>query len=229
METVSADLTKRAFIGLLQFVIALALFLFVPAWSIHFWQAWLFIFVFSSSILFITVYFLKKDPALIQRRLKAGATAEKEQKQKVIQLLATIFFICTPIIGSLDHRFQWSHIPRNVVILGDALVALGLFIIFLVFKENTFTSSTIEIAQNQRVIDTGPYSLVRHPMYAASFVMFIGMPLAIGSLWAYIPVLFLSGTIVWRLLDEEKFLEKNLTGYTAYRQEVRYRLIPYIW
>jgi len=223
------NLTTQAFVGLIQLVLILAVLLFLPTWSLSYWQAWVFLLVFTVSVFLITLYFLRKDPDLIRSRLKAGPVAEQQKSQKVIQVLASLFFILPFITSSLDHRFGWSKIPAWIVLLGDILVALGLYIVFLVFRENTFTSATIEVQEEQKVIATGPYALIRHPMYAGAFIMLLGVPLALGSWWAFIFVFLLFVAIVWRLLEEEKFLSKNLPGYIGYRQKVRYRLIPYIW
>jgi protein-S-isoprenylcysteine O-methyltransferase Ste14 len=223
------NLTTQAFVGLIQLVLILAVLLFLPTWSLSYWQAWVFLLVFTVSVFLITLYFLRKDPDLIRSRLKVGPVAEQQKSQKVIQVLASLFFILPFITSSLDHRFGWSKIPAWIVLLGDILVALGLFIVFLVFRENTFTSATIEVQDEQKVIATGPYALIRHPMYAGAFIMLLGVPLALGSWWAFIFVFLLFVAIVWRLLEEEKFLSKNLPGYIGYRQKVRYRLIPYIW
>ena len=223
------NLTGQAFVGLVQLLVMLAIFLFLPGWSLDYWQAWMFLAVFSISVFLITLYFLKKDPSLIQSRLKAGPAAEQEKSQKIIQAMAGIFFILPFITSSIDHRLGWSRVPIFLVFLGDVLVALGLYIVFLVFRENTFTSATIEVKDEQKVISTGPYALIRHPMYSGAFIMLLGIPLALGSWWALIFVFLLFTAIVWRLLEEEKFLAKNLPGYTDYRQKVRYRLIPFVW
>ena len=223
------NLAVQAFLGLLNLVVILGILLFLPGWSFNYWQAWIFLAVFSLSVFLITLYFLKKDPSLIQSRVKAGPAAEQQKSQKIIQALAGLFFILPFITGSIDHRLGWSRVPTWIVLLGDILVAVGLYIVFLVFKENTFTSATIEVADQQRVISTGPYAAIRHPMYAGAFIMLLGIPLAIGSWWAFIFVFLLFAAIVWRLLEEEKFLSKNLPGYADYRQKVRYRLIPFIW
>jgi protein-S-isoprenylcysteine O-methyltransferase Ste14 len=223
------NLTVQAFLGLLNLVVILAVLLFLPGWSFDYWQAWIFLFVFTVSVFLITLYFLRKDPNLIQSRLKAGPVAEQQKSQKIIQALAGLFFISSFIISSIDHRLGWSKVPLWAVLLGDVLVALGLYIVFLVFRENTFTSATIEVAEKQKVIATGPYAVVRHPMYAGAFIMLLGVPLALGSWWAFIFVALLFAAIMWRLLEEEKFLSINLPGYTSYRQKVRYRLIPFVW
>jgi protein-S-isoprenylcysteine O-methyltransferase Ste14 len=223
------DLAAKSFLGLAQLIAVLALLLFLPAWTFHYWQAWLFLLVFGLSVFLITLYFLRSDPELIESRLRAGPAAEQQHSQKIIQVLASIFFILPFIVSSLDHRFGWSSVPTSLVILGNILVALGLFFVFLVFRENTFTSATIELRDEQKVISTGPYALIRHPMYAGAFIMLLGIPLALGSWWALIPVFPLFAAITWRLLEEEKFLAKNLPGYSTYREKVRYRLIPFVW
>jgi protein-S-isoprenylcysteine O-methyltransferase Ste14 len=213
----------------MRLVFLLAIFLFLPGWSFNYWQAWVFLAVFSSLVFLITLFFLKKDPSLIQSRLKAGPVAEQQKSQKIIQALATIFFILPFITASIDHRLGWSKVPAWTVLRGDILVAPGLCIVFLVFRENTFTSATIEVQDEQKVTSTGPYAVIRHPMYSGAFMMLLGIPLALGTWWAFIFVVLLFAAIVWRLLEEEKFLAKNLPGYSSYRQKVRYRLIPFIW
>ena len=134
------DLHKKAFVGLLRLLITLAALLFLPAWTVHYWQAWIFLSVFSASVLAITIYLMRKDPNLLQRRVNAGPAAEKRSRQKTIQFLASLAFIVVIIFPALDHRFAWSRLPPYVAIAGDVLVALGLLIIFFVFKENTFSS-----------------------------------------------------------------------------------------
>ena len=158
-----------------------------------------------------------------------GPVEEKEKAQKIIQVFASIFFISILIVPSLDHRFGWSHVPVYIVIVGDILVVLGFFIVFLVFRENTFASATIEIATDQKVISTGFYSMVRHPMYSGALIMLFGTPLALGSWWGLLMLIPFVLIIILRLLGEEKFLSKNLPGYDEYCQKVRYRLIPLLW
>ncbi len=207
----------------------MAITLFVPAWSFDYWQAWVFLAVFSVTVTLITVRLLKNDPALLERRIKAGPGAEAEKSQKVVQSFAQVFFILPTILAGFDHRLGWSHIPDPLVFIGDVLVFAGLWTVDRVFRENTFTSAIIEVGKNQTVISTGPYAVVRHPMYAGAFVMLTGMPLALASWPAFIPIVLMFAAIIWRLLDEEKFLSKNLTGYSEYKDKVRYRLIPYLW
>ena len=172
---------------------------------------------------------MKKDPKLLKRRVNGGPGAEKEKSQKIIQSLASIAFITMFVVSAIDHRFGWSRVPPYVVAVGDVLVALGLLIVFFVFKENTFTSAIIEVDAGQKVISTGPYKFVRHPMYTGGLVMLLGVPLALGSWWGLLTVIPIAIVIIQRLFDEEKFLAKNLPGYSGYQKKVRHRLLPFIW
>jgi protein-S-isoprenylcysteine O-methyltransferase Ste14 len=222
-------LDLKAFGGLLFLIIIMAAALFLSAWTLSYWQAWVFLSVFFVSVLAITIYLMKKDPKLLQRRVKAGPGYEKEKSQKIIQTLAQVAFISVLVVPAIDHRFAWSVVPAFVVVAGDVLVVLGLLIVFLVFKENTFTSATIEVGAEQKVISTGPYTFVRHPMYSGALIMLLGVPLALGSWWGLLAIIPMKLVIVFRLLDEEKFLTKNLPGYTEYKDKVRYHLTPFIW
>ena len=220
------NLNKKALGGLVFFLVALGLSLFLPAGTIYYWQAWVYLVLFFVSTTAITLYLMKKDPALLQRRMSVGSTAEKEKSQKIIQFIAQFAFLAVLIVPAFDHRFMWSNVPVYAVIAGEILVVVGLFIVFLVFKENTFTSATIEVDTNQKVISTGPYALVRHPMYSGALLMLIGTPVALGSWWGLLTFIPIAIVIVWRLLEEEMFLSKNLAGYTEYCENVRSRLIP---
>jgi protein-S-isoprenylcysteine O-methyltransferase Ste14 len=220
---------RKALLGLLWLIIILCLCLFLPAGTLVFWQAWVYLFLFSGSSLLITLFLMKRDMELLKRRLNAGAAAEKERSQKIIQALASFSFIGIMLTPGFDHRFKWSAVPGWLVITGDIFVVVGFYIVFLVFKENSYTSATIEIAENQRVVSTGPYAAVRHPMYSGALLMLLFTPFALGSYWDFSFVILIFIVIVWRLLDEEKFLIKNLPGYKEYFQKIRYRLIPWIW
>jgi protein-S-isoprenylcysteine O-methyltransferase Ste14 len=219
-------LRTRALKGLAQFVVTLGAFLFLSAWSLRFWQAWLFLALFTASITGITLDLMRRDPALLERRLRAGAGAEKEKTQKIIQAVANVFFLALIIVPGLDHRFGWSHVPVALVLSGDGLVVIGLYIVFIVFRENTYTSGVIEVASDQRVISTGPYRIVRHPMYAGALIMVLGTPLALGSAWGVLVCLPLAAAIIVRLIHEEHYLVRHLAGYTEYRDRTRYRLVP---
>lgn len=223
------NLFTKTLFSLVALCVSMGLLLFVPAGTIQYWQAWTYLAIFAGASLFTSLYLLKKDPALLQRRMSGGPTAEKERTQKIIMLLASVGFIALLVVPALDYRFGWSRVPPLAVIAGDTLVAIGFYFIFLVYRENTFTSATIEIAENQKVVSTGPYALVRHPMYASASLYLIGTPLALASYWGLLAVGFMMPVLIWRLLDEEKFLARNLPGYAEYQKKVRQRLLPHIW
>ena len=222
-------LNRKAFRGLLFLLLVMAALLFIPAGTLDYWQAWTFLAVYFVSSLAITLYLIKNDPKLLERRMSAGPTAEKETTQKIIMLFASLGFIGLIVFPALDHRFAWSHVPPYAALAGDVLVVLGWLAIFFVFKENTFTSATIELAPDQKVISTGPYAFVRHPMYAGGIVMLLGVPIALGSWWGLLVIVAMMPALIWRLFDEEKFLARNLQGYVEYQKKVPYRLIPLIW
>jgi protein-S-isoprenylcysteine O-methyltransferase Ste14 len=225
----TTKLMRKIMLVFLESIVMLGLFLFVPAGSFNFWQAWVYSIVLLISSAAITFYLWKKDPALLERRLEIGVVEEKEKTQKIIQGFAYIGFALILIIPALDYRFGWSNVPFSIVILGDILVIAGLYLYFLVLKENTFASATIEITRNQKVITTGPYSIVRHPMYLGALITLFGTPLALGSWWGLIVLILYVFALVTRIRDEEKFLSKNLPGYDEYCKKVRYRLIPLLW
>lgn len=220
------NLNTKALLWLFFLTIVMGLLLFLTAGTARYWQAWGYLAVFFGASLLITLYLMKKDPALLERRLRGGPTAEKEKTQKVIMLFASIGFIALLVVPALDQRFMWSSVPLHVVIAGDILTALGFYFIFLVYKENSFTSATIEVAAGQKVISTGPYAIVRHPMYASSLLYILGTPLALGSFWGLLVIPAMTPFLILRLLDEERFLSRNLPGYTEYCAKVRWRLIP---
>ncbi|MGC2275423.1 MAG: isoprenylcysteine carboxylmethyltransferase family protein [Candidatus Binatus sp.] len=222
-------LNIKAFAGILQLFIVFGLTIFLPAWTFDYWQAWIVVAVFFGCTLAVTVYLMKNDPKLLERRVKAGVGNEQERSQNIIQAFAGAAFIALFVISALDHRFGWSTVSGYLVALGDLLVALGFYLVFLVFKENSFASGTIEIGDDQKVVTTGPYALVRHPMYIGALVMLVGVPPALGSLWGLLAIVPMTLVLVWRLLDEEKFLARNLAGYSDYQRKVRYHLLPLIW
>jgi protein-S-isoprenylcysteine O-methyltransferase Ste14 len=219
---------KLALNQFLQFS-ALAVLLFVPAASFDWQPAWIFLAVFSTSSLVLNIYLLKRSPNLLSRRLKIGPQAESTTTQKIIQFLSFSLFAMVIVVASVDYRFSWSPKAFWEIALGDMIVIVGFVIRFLVFKANEFASATIEVHSEQTVIASGPYSLVRHPMYLSVLVTLVGAALALQSLYAILICIPLAITIAWRSLDEEDFLLKGLPGYSSYSLEVRYRLVPYIW
>jgi protein-S-isoprenylcysteine O-methyltransferase Ste14 len=223
------EVTRGALRSSLLGILALAALLFIPAGTLVYWQAWLFMAVFVCASGATTVYLAIRDPKLLERRMNVGPRAEKEPAQKIIMVLATLGFIAMLVFPAFDHRFGWSPVPASVSVLGDALIGLGFLLIFFVFRENSYGASTIQIAEGQTVVSTGPYALVRHPMYAGALVMLVGIPLALGSWWGVFALLLVLPVLIWRLLDEERFLRRNLTGYTEYQAKVKYRLLPFIW
>jgi protein-S-isoprenylcysteine O-methyltransferase Ste14 len=191
IRTYMNSLHTKALLSLVALAVSMALLLFAPAGTAQYWQAWVYLGIFTGASLLTTLYLIKKDPALLKRRMSGGPTAEREPVQKIIMLFASVGFVGLLAVSALDHRFTWSRVPLNVVIAGDTLVAIGFYFIFLVYRENTFTSATIEVAENQKVISTGPYALVRHPMYASAFLYLAGTPLALGSYWGLLALLFM--------------------------------------
>jgi protein-S-isoprenylcysteine O-methyltransferase Ste14 len=219
-------LDVKAWRGLACLAIVMGLLIFVPAGTVYYWQAWVYLALFFGASILITLYLMKHDPALLARRVSGGPTAEKEQRQKLIMLFMSLGFLALLVVPALDHRLQWSHVPRSGVILGDVFFVVGWLIIFFVFRENSFTSATIEVANGQNVISTGPYAIVRHPMYAGALLYCLGTPLGLGSYWGLAAFVAMLPFGAWRLFDEERFLSQNLPGYTEYCATVRWRLIP---
>ena len=223
------SLSLRAFSGLFFLLVVMGALLFIPAGTLDYWQAWLFLAVFGVLGLAITVYLMREDPKLLERRMRGGPTAEKSTSQRIIMSIVSIGFIASFVVCGLDHRAHWSTLSPAVAIAADAVIVLGWTVIFFVFRENTFTAATIEVAPDQKVISTGPYAVVRHPMYSGSLIYLLGMPIALGSWWGLFVVIAMMPALLWRLVDEERFLAKNLPGYLRYQATVRYRLLPRIW
>lgn len=223
------NLNARAWFALAVLAAVMGLLLFVPAGTVRYWEAWAYLVIFVGASTLITLYLMRRDPELLERRMRGGPTAEKQSAQKFIMLCTSIAFIALLLVPAFDHRFGWSAMPIAAVMAGDVLVAIGFYLIFLVYRENTFTSAIIEVAENQKVISTGPYEIVRHPMYASASLYLLGTPLALASYWGFVPVAAMMPFLIWRLIDEERFLARNLAGYTAYQERVRHRLIPFVW
>jgi protein-S-isoprenylcysteine O-methyltransferase Ste14 len=222
-------LNAKAFGGLLGTLLVMAAAFLLSAGTLRYSQAWIFLAVFGVFSVAITLYLMKKDPGLLERRVRGGPTAEKETSQKIIQSLTAVAFIAMLVVPGLDHRFAWSKVPLYAEVAGDALVALAFIIIIFVYKENTFSSATIDVYAGQTVVSTGPYAIVRHPMYVGGFLMFLGMSVALGSWWGMPVLTLMMPALIWRLLDEEKLLTEKLPGYADYKNKVPWRLVPFVW
>jgi protein-S-isoprenylcysteine O-methyltransferase Ste14 len=206
--------------------IVLGLLILVPAGTFNYWQVYIYIGILVIPMIFVLFYFLKNDPLFLERRTRAK---EKEKAQKIIQIVFSLIFLSGFVIPGLDKRFGWSDIPINIVLITDIIILLGYLLIFFVFRQNSYASRVVEVDKSQKVISTGLYSFVRHPMYLGVLIMYIPTPVALGSYWGLIPMATIPMAIVFRILNEEKVLSKDLPGYKEYCQKTRYRLIPLIW
>lgn len=223
------DLSRKALASVARTQVALALMLFVPARTFAYWEAWLYWTLSTVAALATALHFLRRDPALIQRRLEVGARAEPLKSQQIIQAIGSVLYAAMFIVAALEQHVHGSQVSAPVILIADAIVAAGLALTFLVFKANTFTASTVTVEAGQCVVTTGPYAIVRHPMYAASIVWFLATPFALGSPWALVPAGLMSLTVGVRLVDEERHLRTSLPGYDGYCESVRWRLIPGLW
>jgi len=222
-------LNARAWLALAILALAVAALLFSCAGTLRYWHAWVFLAVFIGASTAITLDLMRRDPALLERRMRGGPTAEKEASQRVIMLFTSAGFSALLVVPALDFRYHWSQVPLLAVVIGNVLVAVGFYFIALVYRENTFTSATVQVVADQKVVTTGPYAIVRHPMYASALLYLIGIPMALGSWWGFIPLAAMLPFLIWRLLDEERLLTRELAGYREYRSRVRYRLVPFVW
>jgi protein-S-isoprenylcysteine O-methyltransferase Ste14 len=210
-------------------LIALGVLLFVPAGSLAYWPGWGFIVTFTVMTNVIGLWLALKNPVLLQRRIKGGPTKETRPLQRVLISAVVVAFAVVLVVSGLDWRFGWSNAPLWVIVLGDAMVVLGLYLALVVLQQNTYAASTIETMEGQTVISTGLYGIVRHPMYLGTLILSLGAPLALGSYWGLLIVLLVIPVLVLRIGDEEKMLVGELEGYEDYRHKVRFRLIPAIW
>jgi protein-S-isoprenylcysteine O-methyltransferase Ste14 len=218
--------------GAVSALIGLVLFgvmLFVPAWTFHYWQAWAFLAVFALSTWIPSIYLLRTNPAALERRMRVGPFSETRMVEKIIISVVFFLFVAMMVVSALDHRFGWSRVPPTVCLVGDVLVALGLGLAMTVIIQNSYAAANITVEAEQKVVSTGLYGLVRHPMYVGNVILMVGVPLALGSYWGL--VFLTPGVLVLalRIRDEEQVLERELAGYREYRQQVPYRLVPYIW
>lgn len=221
-----SELIKMVFARLLIVIPLLLAMFFLPAGTFAYWEAWLYLTVLLTPMVLVLIYLLRNDPALLARRMRMR---EKEASQKLIVKLGSLYYLLIFLIPGFDKRFGWSNVPVVVVIVADVLVLLGYGMFFLVLRENRYASRIIEVEQGQEVISSGPYAIVRHPMYLGVSLMYILSPLALGSYWATIPSLLIIPLLVARIRNEESVLGRELKGYKEYMQKTTYRLIPGIW
>ena len=207
-------------------VVMFALLFFLPAGTWRYWQAWMYIGILILPMFFVLAYFMKRDPDLLERRMKMRE--ERKEQRKIIQA-SGLTFVLAYILPGFDIRYGWSNMPAWVSIAAGVVLFLSYMLVFRTMQVNSFLSRVIEVAENQKVIDTDVYGIVRHPMYVGMIVLYVISPVVLGSWWAVIPALAIIPVIVFRILDEEKALEQELPGSVEYKQRVKYRLIPFVW
>ncbi|MBO0879825.1 MAG: isoprenylcysteine carboxylmethyltransferase family protein [Mycobacterium sp.] len=203
--------------------------LFLSAGTFDYWQAWVLIALFTLPTWVLSIYMLRNNPAALERRLRAEAVGETRMFQKVIASLALLLVMASIVFSALDHRFGWSPVQTTLCLVGDVVVAIGLGFAILVMTQNAYAGTTVLVEAEQRLVSTGLYGLVRHPMYTGNVIMMMGIPLALGSYWELTFVI--PGVVVFglRIRDEEALLMQELSGYHEYAQQVQYRLVPYVW
>ena len=219
-------LVRKLLVRLSFVPLFILVFTLLPAGTFNYWEVYLYFGILIAPMLFVFMYFLRKDPRFLERRSRG---LEKVKEQKLIQLINLPVFIAAFIIPGLDKRFGWSIIPAEIIVATDIVIFAGYIIIFLVFRENSYASRIVEIDKEHKVITTGLYSVIRHPMYLGVLIMYLPTPLALGSYWGLIPIALLPVSLVLRILNEEKVLLENLEGYKEYCLKTKYRLLPYIW
>jgi protein-S-isoprenylcysteine O-methyltransferase Ste14 len=210
-------------------IVSFGLILFLPAGTLHYWQGWVFIAVFMGATIVPTAYIGRVNPAALQRRMRAGPRAEPRRAQKFIITGAFFGIFATMVFSALDRRFGWSAVPAWLTVFGDVLVTAGLGVAMLVIIQNGYAAATVRVEAGQKLASSGLYRFVRHPMYVGNVIMMIGIPLALGSYWGLLFVIPSAMVLALRILDEEKLLIQELAGYREYTQQVRFRLLPYVW
>jgi len=223
---------KSALQAVLTTVIGLAVFLlmvFWPAGTFDYWRGWAFIAVFAAATTIPSIYLAATNPEALKRRMQAGPAAESRPLQKVIITIAFVSIVAMIVVSTLDFRVGRSSVPAVVSMFGDVLVGVGLLIAMITTIQNGYAAANISVESDQKVVSTGVYSVVRHPMYFGNVVLMIGTPLALGSYWGLLFVIPGLAVLATRIIDEEKLLSQELAGYPDYAQRVQYRLVPYVW
>ena len=223
-------MTMKLFIGaitkFLLGVVLVGILIFLPAGTFSFFNGWLLMGILFIPMFFAGIVMLFKNPDLLKSRLDAK---EKQREQSLVVKLSGLMFLAGFVVAGLGVRFGWYALPKPVVIVAAVIFIIAYILYAEVLRENTYLSRTIEVQENQKVIDTGLYGIVRHPMYSATLLLFLSMPLVLGSVYSFIIFLVYPFIIAKRIKHEEEFLEKELNGYREYKQKVKYRLIPFIW
>ncbi|MDH6193928.1 protein-S-isoprenylcysteine O-methyltransferase Ste14 [Mycobacterium frederiksbergense] len=221
-------ISKVLAFGLVE-LIAFGLVLFLLAGTADYWQAWVFLVVFALSTWIPSIYLQRANPAAHQRRKHAGPVAETRTVQKLLIACWYSSLAAMVVVSALDHRFGWSSVPPAICLVGDVLVIVGLGVTSLVVIQNSFAASTVQVEAGQKLVTTGLYGLVRHPMYTGNVITIVGFPLALGSYWGLVAVIPGLIVLIVRIRDEEKLLAEELDGYLEYAQKARYRLVPHMW
>lgn len=216
----------QAIIKFILGILVIGLLLFIPANTINYWNGWLLMGLLFIPMFIAGIILMVKNPELLRKRLNAKET---ENEQKKVIAFSGIMFVLGFIIAGLNYRYSWIVIPKVVVIISSVLFILAYILYAEVLRENTYLSRTIEVQQNQKVIDTGLYGIVRHPMYLATILLFLSMPLILGSIFSFVIFLMYPFIIAKRIRNEEKVLERDLVGYSEYKNKVKYKIIPFVW
>ncbi len=220
-----AKLLSQALIKFFFGLIIICLLLFIPAGTLDYSNGWLFIALLFIPMFIAGIIIFLKSPELLKRRLNAK---EEENEQKMVILISGIIFLLSFILAGLNFRFGWSKLPQIVIIIASIIFLLSYIMYAEVLRENTYLSRTVEVSENQKVVDRGLYGLVRHPMYTSTIFLFLSMPLILNSIFSFIVMLIYPVIILFRIKNEEKVLENELEGYAEYKEKVKYRLIPFI-
>jgi len=220
------NLELRVTLIVIPMMLFMAVLVFVPAWTLNYWQGWLFLATLFIPMFFVFLYMLKHYRKLLEKRINVK---EKREKQGALQIFNTVLFFMLMVIAGLDRRFGWSQLPPYVSIVCAVIMFTGYMAFIKTMLHNEYASRVIEVQKGQKLIDTGPYAVIRHPMYASGMLMYIFIPLVLGSWWGEIPMLLIPVNLTIRLLDEERMLIKELKGYKRYMKKVKYRLIPWVW
>jgi len=226
---INVDTKKLVRMALIRFggaILIISLILFLPAGTIKYWNGWLFIGALFIPVILVLIYLIKNDPELLEKRMK---TKEKEETQKLIIKLSFIPFIISFLTPGFDYRYQWSAVPLWLVIIATVIMLIGYGMFFIVIRQNSYASRVVEVQEKQKLIDTGLYSVVRHPMYLANVIIYLSIPLVLGSYYSLLVISLFLVVFYFRIKNEEEVLKEGLEGYSDYMKKVKYRLIPYVW